>query len=190
VGKFCTGASDFDLANCITAKAGLTPIDLGPAMDTCVHCADGVNDECEGCGKLIRKGEPIFWQDGPPEYPHDGSVYGSLPCASSGWAPYPGTWQWFLECLGWELDVEDDRFEGRKGRYQRWWWVLREPLDDEGESPHWPRRSIIAVGSVGANNGPGPSFRKALALARKLAKEFRRQRRAPSELPLLAGGEL
>ena len=166
-GKFCTGTSDFLLANRVAVAAGLSPYEVGPDLETCTSLADGINDECEGCGKLIGKGAPIYWVGGSYEYPDDGSYMGSMACAAHSWMSTPGTWQWFLECMGWCF--EDERPGKFFGPYQ---WVLyeRDPDDECG-------RIAIAVGTVGAKQGPGPTFRKHLALARKLAKRFRSSRK-------------
>lgn len=169
-GKYCMGVEDFALASRVAQEAGLEAPSLG-SMETCTWTSDGEEDGCEGCGKIIPKGNAVYFQSGSYEYPDDGSYYGSPACATGMHMAYPGSFQFFLECMGWMLEPETpDRAEWK------WIWTLREK-NAEDRGIYW-ERPIISRGSVGKKDGPSPTFRKHLALARKLAKEFRRMRRA------------
>lgn len=172
-GKYCTGAEDYALASRIAVNAGCEEgAELG-SMDECEWRADGVNDECHGCGRLIRKGRPVFWEPGGGESPDDGSYYGSAACFASAWMATPGSWPFFMECMGWELEPINPN--SRAKRNWGWIWTLRGP-----SASCFGRGRVIARGDEREKQGPGPTFRRDLALARRLAKVFRSERR-PAE---------
>lgn len=157
---FCTGLIDSEAAEIVAKRHGIEAHDYE-------QLSEFVNDddefECEGCGGIVRLKAKAFWQSGGYYEPYDGSSYGSPSCASLMWQSKPGSVSDWLERLGWYMG----NWAGEYFEAGPLVWIRRSG-PDKGES--------FCHGPIIAREG-GPSYRRDLARARKLAKEFRAVRR-------------
>lgn len=158
--RYCSGTLDSEAAELVARRVGL-PEQVYSGVSECDFPADN-EDECEGCGHPIRPGSKVYWRSTSCEYYYEGSYYGSPACGTS-WQAHPGTPQDWLERIGWCLDLE-----GRRRRKQRLIWVKRDAPKDDPD--------LHFCGHIIAREG-GPSYRRDLARARKLAKETRAVKR-------------